>query len=186
MAAASELQVPLLWPGVQESCSPPAMVHQAMPGMPSIRYNTASRSAEAIERTRRHRLGRPCTTAERAPHTCGAPRTAVCALLSALHTTNFCSAVRGINKDLLRTEWPNIVVLPPQPGMDYGRLVAEQKRIEDLIEQSAHETKAWAKAAQATADVAARCRARTEASYAIQRAYLPEIVRLSQTPQTPA
>ena len=68
MAAASELQVPLLWPDAQESCSPPATVHQATPGMPSILYNTASRSAEAIERTHRHRLGRPCTTAERAPH----------------------------------------------------------------------------------------------------------------------
>ena len=68
MAAASKLQVPLLWPGAQESCSPPATVHQATPGMPSILYNTASRSAEAIERTHRHRLGRPCTTAEREPH----------------------------------------------------------------------------------------------------------------------
>ena len=68
MAAASKLQVPLLWPGVKESCSPPATVHQATPGMPSILYNTASRSAEAIERMHRHRLGRPCTTAERAPH----------------------------------------------------------------------------------------------------------------------
>ena len=68
MAAASKLQVPLLWPGAQEWCSPPATVHQATPGMPSILYNTASRSAEAIERTHRHRLGRPCTTAEREPH----------------------------------------------------------------------------------------------------------------------
>ena len=68
MGAASKLQVPLLWPCAQESCSPPATVHQATPGMPSILYNTASRSAEAIERMHRHRLGRPCTTAEREPH----------------------------------------------------------------------------------------------------------------------
>ena len=68
MAAASKLQVPLLWPGTQESCSPPATVHQATPGMPSILYNTASRSAEAIERMHRHRLGRSCTTAECEPH----------------------------------------------------------------------------------------------------------------------
>ena len=53
--------MPLLWPGAQESCLPQAMVHQAMLGMPSTLYNTASRSAEVIERTHRHRLGRPCT-----------------------------------------------------------------------------------------------------------------------------
>ena len=53
--------MPLLWPGAQESCLPQAMVHQAMLGMPSTLYNTALRSAEVIERTHRHRLGRPCT-----------------------------------------------------------------------------------------------------------------------------
>ena len=53
--------MPLLWPGAQESCLPQAMVHQAMLGMPSTLYNTASRSAEVIERTHRHRLDRPCT-----------------------------------------------------------------------------------------------------------------------------
>ena len=53
--------MPLLWPDAQVSCLPPATVHQAMPGMPSTLYNTASRSAEAIERTHPHTLGRPCS-----------------------------------------------------------------------------------------------------------------------------
>ena len=55
MAAASELQVYLLWLGVQVSCClPSATIHQATLGTPSTLYNKASEPGEATERTQSH------------------------------------------------------------------------------------------------------------------------------------